>query len=265
MHCNYWSRVLWILLNCSIALLLCGPTCCAEQPVAHDQKSTESRSANSTDRSDYKRLVSSLSNNNPPPRLVGGEPDQRPVFAKNYDWVEQERVLKVIQTLLDNAEPALSELAENLGDTRYCITFDQDYIVNDTIGDTCRTILGESLTAAYMPHIPHGILSEARLYQPDVLKGDDKTRAWIREQVSKQRPLYELQIELCQWAINEIPNISDLAKVSDTEKQTAIRNIQAQIETLRTTRKPVLRKSIIQGDRRVPFNKQSADNSHPQE
>jgi hypothetical protein len=260
MRCNYWLRLLWTLQNCGVALLFCSPTCCAQQKVAHGDKSTEVRTVTSTDQTEYKRLVLSLANKNPPPRLIGEKPDQRPVFAKDYDWVEQERVLKVIQMLLDNAEPALSELAENLSDTRYCITFDQDYIVNDTVGDICRIILVENLTTAYRPYIPGGELSAARLYFPDALRDKDKMRAWIREQVSKQRPLYELQIEMCQWAINEIPG---LPEVSDAEKQTAIRNIQAQIETLRMTRKPVLVKSINKRDIRVPFNRESAENSRP--
>ena len=54
-------------------------------------------------------LVTALSNRNPEPVLVGRNDMLRPLFARDYDWREQERVRSSVLQLLARAEEAIPE------------------------------------------------------------------------------------------------------------------------------------------------------------
>jgi hypothetical protein len=206
----------------------------------------------------YEQLIASLANQNPPPKIVGEVPEQQSLFVKEYDWKEQDRVLKAIQNVVDHAVDAWPALINHLDDKAYCITFEHEQSVwNHSIGDICYIILLENMTAAYMPHIPAEETAFLLLRHPDIIPRDDsKFKLWCREQHKKGRTLYELQVEMCQWALKEIPK---LKQVTEQEKYESFQNIQKEIERLRTTKKPTLIKTVILREIRAPYSQRRAD------
>jgi len=72
-----------------------------------------------------------------------------------------------------------------------------------------------------------------RFHLPEIAKDKKLLQAWCRK--NKDKKLYELQIEMCKWAIGEINEFDHKALA----KPTAIREIERTIETLERTRVPV--------------------------
>ena len=71
-----------------------------------------------------------------------------------------------------------------------------------------------------------------KMSEPDELKD---LKAWYRTREGK--PLYQLQIEMCRWAITKIKSFND---VSDHQKTVFIEKVEKQIQILAMTKRPVL-------------------------
>lgn len=204
---------------------------------------------------DYKKLVESLKNGNAPPKILGDTPDEDALFPKTYKWAEQDRILRAVQRLLDDVDRDWLVLAEFLDDKAYCLTFRHDQSVsNYSVGDVCDLLLTESLTAAYMPHIPKGRQAFRRLRNPDAVDVDNLAK-WCREQHEQKRPFYELQIEMCEWAMKKM---SSLDEPSEDEKRDASARIQEQVDNMRRTRQAVTLKSVLRADFRSVYSEKAA-------
>ncbi|MCE9557220.1 MAG: hypothetical protein K8T91_28055 [Planctomycetes bacterium] len=200
----------------------------------------------------WRQAISTLRNKNVEPTIVGDEPDQEALFGKSYDWKEQERVLAAIQKLVNNSDDAWQELLETVDDKHYCITFQRaQSVANYSVGDVCRAILLCDLTAAYIPHLPSDVEVYRKLAVSKIIPRDDRS---FKEWCSKKK-LYELQIDLCEDAVKELSEINNL---SSKEKHTSIDQIKKQVTELRAARKPVLVKSIVEQDVRMPYAEEDA-------
>jgi hypothetical protein len=150
--------------------------------------------------------VEALVGRNPVPGLAGLHGCD-PIFAKDYDWGEYGRVWMAFQTLIDHAEDAWHEMVGHLDDSRYAITVNSglscDYAYNWTVGDACFRIVQNTLTEAHFRHLhPSSSHAYNQLRYPDFTRRGKTLKAWCEARGNKK--LYELQIEVCQWAISQL-------------------------------------------------------------
>lgn len=205
---------------------------------------------------DFKQLVLSLRNDNPAPKILGRIPDQDALFAPEYKWSEYKRVLSVIQTLIDHVEAAWPALIDGIDDERYCITLVHDASIhNHSVGNVCRILLQENLTQAFKGHLPGREAVHFQLRLPESI-GYEGFKSWCLEQHRKGRSLVELQIEMCEWAIKKLPTIP---YVPEDEVRESLADMKAQVETLRTTGKPVLMRKITIPDIRTLCSEERAE------
>ncbi len=163
-----------------------------------------------------------------------------PIFARNYDWREYDRVESSIGALLARAEEAWPQLLQHLDDKHYSFTDRQcDCAYNESVGDICETIVVETLSEAYYrcsPDPPGDEQWYHRLHWPEDLGGTPaELRAWCDKR--KGKPLFALQIELCEAAIKVIPTLNE---IPERDQAKCIAAVRRQIETLKKLKKPVL-------------------------
>jgi hypothetical protein len=155
----------------------------------------------------------------------------------------------VIDDLVAHAEEAWPALIEHLDDKRYCVTFEQDQSAyNYSIAGICIVLLRGNLIEAYVHQLPAlDRPAYGKLRSPDVIPDHD-FKEWCRKQHDDGKKLYELQIEMCEWAIEAI---SELDEVSEKVRDASIASIEKQIELLRKTKRPILKKEVTDGSRWV--------------
>src|SRR5262249_2543333 len=124
----------------------------------------DQRPSESTRHEDYDMLVASLANKNLPPKIVGEVPHEKAMFPDDYDWSEHQRVLKVIQQLVENFEEALPSLVAHLQDDRHCMTFRYEATVqNHTISKVCQMLIIDNLIEPYIRFSPDGKIAYLEL------------------------------------------------------------------------------------------------------
>jgi hypothetical protein len=209
---------------------------------------------------DWDALVGSLKSQRPAPRLR--EHHRRTDAPANFDFKEQSRILGVTDKLVRNVEAAWPSLADNIDNPAYCLTLHEDYSTetsrNYSVGQICELILLESLTAAHLPHQPGTIAAWQKLRWPAILPEKRDTTAlkeWFRKQGERGQPLYELQIELCEWAIEKIPAMAS----NEEDKTESIRGLEREIQKLKKTKLPVLLKSILTPETRTVWHPRDKD------
>jgi hypothetical protein len=196
---------------------------------------------------DAKALVNALENHNPRPAI--GRPRQNapdfgvPIFDQKYDWHEYTRVNKAIDVLAGSAEAAWPELLRHFDDERYCMTYHNDVAGNYSLGSVCQLIVRGWLFEGFGRHIgpwfdSHAInsskseLAYARLWAPQMLRGEGRLKAWCESRRGKR--LYELQIEMCEWAISRV---TELKELSDKEREPFVKAVRAEIVELGKSKK----------------------------
>ena len=100
-------------------------------------------------------------------------------------------------------------MVEHLDDKRYCLTVrftDSFDASNYSIGDVCRTVILDCLTAGYYRHIgEHWGAIPHEIRWPVGMHGRGGLKAWCIARGKKR--LYEIQIEVCEWVISKIPSL----------------------------------------------------------
>jgi hypothetical protein len=187
-------------------------------------------------------LIEGLRNRNPAPLLFGHEDDQVPVFARDYDWREYDRVNSSIRQLFARVEEAWPQLLQNLDKTQYSFTDEEcNTACNLSVGEVCETIVAEALSRAYYRFSPDSPGDEQwcrSLRWPPVdgfPTSEADLKAWCEKRKGKR--LFELQIEVCESVIKVIPTLHE---IPEPDQAKCIAAIKRQIETLKASRKPVL-------------------------
>lgn len=147
--------------------------------------------------------VDKLATTNPPATIRGEAGHQRASWKK-LDSKEANRVDAALKDVIRRFEELWPELVEHLSDDRYCKTvgIDAGYPRNWSVCDICQHIIGETLSEPYYQHMPGTKSNFNRFRIPAFAKDKDKLRQWCWDR--KDRQLYELQIEACEWALGEI-------------------------------------------------------------
>jgi hypothetical protein len=194
---------------------------------------------------DGRALIDALASRNRAPVLHGGDEYEMPRFAGDFNWADQERVVAAIRRLVGNAQQVWPDIVAHLGDERYCVTYDFDTPARDgpgnlSVGDICKWIISDYLSQAYLWHIPDaGERAYTAFFMPDIARhGNAALKAWCETRRNKK--LYELQAEVCEWAVREAAKADGpLSELSDEHRRAVVAGIKGEIAELRESRRPV--------------------------
>ncbi len=138
---------------------------------------------------------------------------------------------------MEHTEQAWPDLVNALDDQRYSVTFTiHDYPSNWSVGKVCGEIISDYLAQGCYFH-PVYDDADGRRWETIMMNPvpRESLKQWCQER--KNKTLYELQIETCEWAITTIAASFPLAS-ADSQRQ-AIEAIRAEIKALETTKKPL--------------------------
>jgi hypothetical protein len=213
------------------------------------------------------RLIDAVASRNQEPKIVTIDNGTYTLFSKNFDWADQKRVKEAVWVLSqDESNDLWARLVEHTDDGRYSVTGGEDLgdPQNYSVGWICRVLVFNHLLCAYQQYLqpgrtmPYGgdttnwVADDSKEFLPGELQrelhgppqlgepdaespGCNNLRTWY--QTRKDRPLYELQIEMCEWAVKRVEGDNSVA---EKPKKQFLDRVKKQIELLNETRKPVV-------------------------
>jgi len=215
-----------------LLLLLLAAAAPADPPAALPEKPAASPV-------DARKMAEALANRNPLPRLAKSMEGRDPVFPQDFNWSEDARAWLALRSLIEHAEAAWPGMVRHLDDGRYCITVDEalscEYALNWTVGDACREIIAGALTQGYLRHLRMDKVSYWRLARSDLTRDAKKLQAWCASRSG--RPLYELQIEICQAALADVQHGAWPPRVTPERRRDWAAALKADVASLRASRK----------------------------
>jgi hypothetical protein len=195
---------------------------------------------------DYAKLIDSFANKNPVPKLIGESYEKKAVFARDYDWKENARVIKAIEAVIKNADVAWPALIEHLDDERFCLVYyvsiaTPEYARLESVGSVCREIVLGNITELYDRHLP-GYKSSNRVRRPDYIPTKpDELKKWCQEQQEGEHSLAALQLQAAEWGLKKVP---ELDEPSEEEIKESVRAIKNEIAEAKKRGMPLLQRRI---------------------
>ena len=126
---------------------------------------------------------------------------------------------------------------QKVNDQRYCIASysgNSSDVVMYNVGRICHGFAYHRLCRVFEQHLPSLPPHGCPIYLQEV--GGDLP-GWHKQR--KDKAFYQLQIEVCEMALREIPKL-DARELSDKEKAEARKKIVAEITELRRNKRPLL-------------------------
>jgi hypothetical protein len=201
-------------------------------------------------------LVEAIANRNKGPKTISRHqlfPRKFPLYPKDYDWKEEERVRKALEELgRDTSIEVWEAEVRKADDRRYSIA---SYSGNSSdvemwdVGQICYGQAYSRLCDVFMKHLPSLPPHGSPIQMWDVIKDFPTWR-----KARKDKALYQLQIEICEIALREVPKLR-ADELSDKEKAEARKGIQAEIDALRESKKPILEPLGTQ----IPYPREEAE------
>ena len=189
---------------------------------------------------DEPNLVDSLATTNSAWTIRGAPGKEKATKGKIFDPRESDRIRIQVKDILEKNEEVWHELALHLSDYRHSgiVGIDAGYPRNWTVSDVCHHIIGDTLSSPFYKHFPGTKTNYHRFKMPSFAKEKESLAKWCLER--KDRKLYELQIEACEWAIQEL----DSAEISERDVNAAkkaelVAQIRKEIEDLRKSKTAV--------------------------
>jgi hypothetical protein len=234
MHATTWLHCPRISAVCLAALILIGSTFGQEGQPPPGKR----------DRKRIAKLIDDLANRNPPPVIVNASPPfpptlRVPLFPKQYDWAEQNRVIAALSKLRTHPTPELwEELVRHSEDNRYSLTLHDDdgNPENRTVGSFCSEMAYTHLTRGFSRYLPTDP-NPSKLGRPiwvEISLAPSWTK-WRHQRRNKS--LAELQIEVCEEALAQLKKVKG---VPQEEKRASEQKIQAMVMELKKTKRPLL-------------------------
>ena len=159
----------------------------------------------------------------------------------------------------DNSNDLFGCLVRHFDDKRYAGTSEmyEGCPWNEQVGTICFVIARNKLQCAYLRHLEPGktfqyggptfnhVPENSRDFLPDGVQRelhdapqlyatDDGLAGWYRAR--KGKPLYELQIEVCEWAIK---TVEDAHSVADKPREKFVAAVRKETASLKKNKKPV--------------------------
>jgi hypothetical protein len=186
-------------------------------------------------------MVEDLANRNKPPKVVNiGY--RVPLFPKDYDWAEQDRVRAALVRLhKDTSEEVWEELVRRSDDRRYCLTVldSGDRPWDRTVGDFCGELAFRRLADPVCKHRPpesRRAPGEPPFVSYMTLDIKPGLLEWRKKR--KDKAQYQLQLELCEQALAKLREDRD---VPEDRKEAPRRGIEAEAANLREAKRPSFR------------------------
>jgi hypothetical protein len=199
------------------------------------------------------KMVEDIASPNKAPKIVDRPdkyPNRVPQFPKGYDWKDQRRVYKARVKLYEDTSVELwEELVRKAPDRRYSLTVTSQQSgdsYNFTVGGVCNHLAYSRLIGVFQQHMPLDPNHDGFRLRLDVCI--KSLPAWRKER--KDKSLYQLQIEVCERALKELQKVK---RVSQTKKEAARKKIEAEIEKLRKTKRPIFIKIEPGAEVFVPY------------
>ncbi len=187
------------------------------------------------------KMVRDLANRNPPPKIVMASPPRPesltvPLFPKNYNWEEQNRVVGILRKLRrDTTDEVWEEFVRQAENPQYSLTLidEDENATNCSIGSFCGPMAYIRLTHAFSRHLPlnPNPTKFGRKISLDIDLGVSLVK-W-REQ-RRNKALYELQIELCEQALIQL---GKLKGVPQDEIEASRKKIEVEMAELRKSKR----------------------------
>lgn len=225
-HCLQISRALPVLGLC---VLVVWNVC-----ICHGQGSGQrNRSTKTSTR------IEALVNENPEPSEQLGRALR---FSKKYDWKEYERVDRAIDLLVDHIDTDWREMVAHFDDERYCMTYESmsNKAVSMSIGQICKELVRGAITQPHVAHLPHSEVIYRKMCFPEELL-NTKIDKWCSKRREAGKELYELQIEVCEWAIAKAQGIIPVApkRAGDKSLGDFIADVEADIGQMKMKKQPI--------------------------
>ena len=203
------------------------------------EKAPTGRKEVKVDSKEASKLVDAIVNRNKPPQIVrcrGYLPSKVPLFPKDYDWKEEDRVRKALSKLNEDTSVALWDaLVQKVDDPHYCVATysgNTSDVEMRSVGQVCHRLAYGRLCDVFEQHLPSFPPHGCPIYLQEV--GRDLP-GWRKDR--KDKALYQLQIEVCEITLRKLVEL-DAKEVSDKEKAEARKKIEAEIKELRRTKTP---------------------------
>ena len=189
------------------------------------------------------KMIDDIANRNAPPKKVQGDGPTIPLFPKDYDWKEQARVVEALGRLEKESYAELwEELVQKSDDNRYSLTIrdkSSDAPYNESVGVFCSELAFWQLTGVFLRHLPDNPTpgKNGRSIRLTIVPRSS-LKKWREER--KNKSLYELQIEIGELMIKELAKVKT---ATEEEKNKAHKKIEAEIATLKKSKKPIMLKT----------------------
>jgi hypothetical protein len=202
------------------------------------------------------RKIEALASRNKEPRILclyGN--DEVPLFIDDYDWDEQARISGVLESLeKDKSDQMWWCLMNHLDDQRYALTGNCNEFVemtayNFSVGSLCKHIAGKNLGEPYARYLP---AEEWRFLSKSVFH--PQYEFWDHKEKWVGKPLYEIQIAVCQRAIEQMAlaegitsaygGLSPARTFTAEEKAKFIEDVKKEIEQLQHNKKAITSTNI---------------------
>ncbi|MGA2253113.1 MAG: hypothetical protein ABSG53_00495 [Thermoguttaceae bacterium] len=157
-------------------------------------------------------LIDAMASHNKPPRLVRVGGATVPLFGKDYDWSEQQRVRTAIDAVMRTKSDDLWwRLRASIRDDRYVLTATRGGVAkNFTLGALCCDIVDSRLCLGFTAHLPSVPGRLPATFRPEQEYWQHEAQ-WARERA----PLYAMQATLCKRAIEQWETVQGTLPGSD--------------------------------------------------
>ena len=185
-------------------------------------------------------LVDNLASTNSAWTIRGQPGKEKATKGKKFDPAESERIRIHLKEILRKNEEVWDDLVSHLSDDRHSgiVGIDSGYPRNWNVSDVCQHIIGDTLSAPYYRHLPGTKANYHRFKMPSFAKDKESLAKWCLER--KNRKLYELQIEACEWAVKELDSADISTRDIDAPMRTELAAlIRKEIEDLKKTKTAV--------------------------
>ncbi len=208
---------------------------------------------------DSRAMVEALANRNAAPKHVGTR--HEPIFDSKFDWRENDRAWTALKIVIQNAEAVWPELVSHLDDDRYCVTckWFSGFTYDRTVGQACRDVILRNLSCGYFESISRLLVYKQphlALQTPRFLRDPAKLKAWC--EARREKKLYELQIEICEWAATEVADSEVFEDVNLDMKKGWIAGIEQAAKSLHET-KTAVHWNGFGLEEAIPYSKESAE------
>jgi hypothetical protein len=206
-------------------------------PAAEPAESPEQR------RQEIERLIEQLASENPKPKNIEDSDRERvTVFPPGYSRDKQKKVYQAADDLRKFGIDAFPQLIDHFDDRRYSYSEramnarSDSLFYQESVGAHCRKIL-EGILYIYESWGEPGSFGPTYFGYPELQSKTTAQRWWAK---NKDKPLWRLQADILQWAIDlELRTKQDDKYNAAVRSKRAVEANRKKLDKLLATKKPM--------------------------